>query len=1371
MRHAVAVVFVLIFAAGAVSAATFAPVTDSQLTDRAQLVVVGHVLDTASRVRADGVIVTDSRIAVEDVLKGQAGATITVTEIGGSANGLLMLIPGSAQYTPGARVVAFLKQRPDGSYFTSSMSLGLYRFKAQRDRVEVLVREDDGVEIDGGEGNTFAPRIADSFVKFVRDHAQGRATAEAETAAIAPRVTADAVIEPNAASDYVLTGGSPARPIRWKNCEAGCTINYKVNNSQPGPTDVPGGIDHAMAAWTNHVDSFVTMNLTGLSGVTNVANFDSENTIVLDNPTTSSPNVGQCDSSLGCGIVWANDGTCTATNCHTFHGIQFYTALQGDVIIRPNTLSQNFFEALVAHELGHSIALKHGPTGNLMSASIPSNATATLKTWDKEAMAVVYGAGLPCQAPAVSGTSGGGNVTAGGTKTLSVNATGTAPLSYQWYEGSSGNTAVPVGTNSSSYTTPPITQTRSFWVRVTNACGTADSNTITVTPNAGCTAPAITTQPASQTITAGGTATLNVEATGTATLSYLWYEGAVNDTTKFVAGTKSFTTPALNATTSYWVKVNNSCGNAVSNLATITVTQQCVPAAITSQPTNPEVALGQGVTLVIATSGNAPITFQWYQGPSPDTTLPIEGATTNSFATPTFTSPGDYRYWVKVSNACATVNSATITVHVACPDLALPVISAPPASPGTTGYEVTWGGNTDSLVSAYEVEEATNRDFTANVKTFLVTGESNLHINAHSEITADTRFFYRVRAVNACNHVKTEFSVPTSTLVTAKLPQNSAEFSVSVPDGVKDKFTQNYLVPGFGNTATNVDTFSITTDVPWLTVFPSSGALSAGGTTVQLTYDTTGLDVGTTTGTVVVNRTNGAASHIGTNGTTPVISVPVSVSLVTPVTPVPRDATAPPGTLIIPAIAHADGIGTRFQSDVRIANTSGEPITYELSFTPSGTNGTQTGKKTTLVVPAHDTKGLDDIVKAWYGSGVLGESGLGTLEIRPLGEVNAQSTFASSRTYAISSAGTLGQFIPAIPLSQFVGDIAQNPLAKLSLQQIANSTAYRTNFGFVEGGGQPVDLAIKLLDGNNNVLQQITKTLQPFEHQQMGFTAANMFGASAPQITDGRVEVSVTSPGGKVTAYASVVDNKTSDPLLVFPVQAAAVTAQRYVAPGIAELNNGASNFHSDMRIYNGGNASVDVALKYYEQGATSPNPKTVTRSIDSGKVLAIDNVLPELWGLAASGGAVTVDAPPTSSLVVTARTYSRDSAGGTFGQFIPGVTAREAVGFGERSLELLQLEESASYRTNLGLVEVTGNPVTIEISAYKPDTKLTVVTTVGLKANEFRQLGFVFRSMGLPTVYNGRISVKVIEGEGRVASYGSVVDNRTVDPTYVPAQ
>src|SRR6185436_10102184 len=85
----------------------------------------------------------------------------------------------------------------------------------------------------------------------------------------------------------------------------------------------------------------------------------------------------------------------------------------------------------------------------------------------------------------------------GGSATLTVAAGGTGPLTYQWYAGLAGDTGNPIsGATSASYTTPGLTSTMSFWVRVTGPGGSVDSRTATVTvsttPN---TAPTITPAP------------------------------------------------------------------------------------------------------------------------------------------------------------------------------------------------------------------------------------------------------------------------------------------------------------------------------------------------------------------------------------------------------------------------------------------------------------------------------------------------------------------------------------------------------------------------------------------------------------------------------------------------------------------------------------------------------------------------------------------------------------------------------------------------------------------------------------------------------------------------------------------------------------
>ena len=85
--------------------------------------------------------------------------------------------------------------------------------------------------------------------------------------------------------------------------------------------------------------------------------------------------------------------------------------------------------------------------------------------------------------------------------------------------------------------------------------------------------------------------------------------------------------------------------------------------------------------------------------------------------------------------------------------------------------------------------------------------------------------------------------------------------------------------------------------------------------------------------------------------------------------------------------------------------------------------------------------------------------------------------------------------------------------------------------------------------------------------------------------------------------------------------------------------------------------------------------------------------------------------------------------------------------------MQLLQVEESARYRSNIGFAEVTGKPVTLEVSIVPPDNKFTATVQVELAANEFRQLNSMVAALGLGEVHNARISVRAIAGEGRATT------------------
>jgi hypothetical protein len=97
---------------------------------------------------------------------------------------------------------------------------------------------------------------------------------------------------------------------------------------------------------------------------------------------------------------------------------------------------------------------------------------------------VIVTVGSSCVPPTISTQPSSQQVVAGLTTTLSVIATGTSPLHYQWYKGPTGNKSTPVGGDASSITSAPVNSTLQYWVEVTNSCtkGVAQSSTATLTP-------------------------------------------------------------------------------------------------------------------------------------------------------------------------------------------------------------------------------------------------------------------------------------------------------------------------------------------------------------------------------------------------------------------------------------------------------------------------------------------------------------------------------------------------------------------------------------------------------------------------------------------------------------------------------------------------------------------------------------------------------------------------------------------------------------------------------------------------------------------------------------------------------------------------
>lgn len=825
----------------------------------------------------------------------------------------------------------------------------------------------------------------------------------------------------------------------------------------------------------------------------------------------------------------------------------------------------------------------------------------------------------------------------------------------------------------------------------------------------------------------------------------------------------SFRYSGLNSDTEYEWRIEASrsgCPNVSSQCVRFRTVKTCTTAAPT--PISP----------VPGASVSSPITFSWtaVAGATNYKVFATSGSSETLLGQTTTTSliaslPDSASSWYVLAEnvpGCGNLRSASVTFRV-CNAPERPLASVIGESTSGQTYTVTWEPVPNA--NRYEVLEANNAAF---VDAISFTTEALFMTFTKDNVQQATPFFYQVRAFSDCFNGPGASSPAIRVVVVPVPPRETPNTSANAPVGSNRPIVIQVFVPGERGRTFR---FTATGDQTWMTVRPESGELPESGITLDVTVDPRGLPNGTFTGTVIVTLIEPTTGRISldSNHTK---STPVSINLVTPVTPV---SSGPPraSSLIIPAVGHLDGSDARWRSDVRIANTSLNVSRYLLTFTPG--NPAQGVKQTSLEIGPGATTALDDIVRAWYGVGSLGESSNGVLEVRPMTS-GSNSTFkadppsvslatvVTSRTYAQTQSGTLGEFIPGVLFSNFVGLAASGQVQPiLNLQQIAQNQAYRTNVGVVEASGNPVSVVLSIFNSAGNKLKDIPLGLKANEQRQLN----SLLAENGIELADGRIEVRVTGGEGRVTAYAAVIDNRTKDQLFVPASTLGQFNSSRYVMPGIADLDTGSARWRSDMRIFNSGNTPQGATLTLHPQNNSSAS-LTASVTVEPGEVKVLDNIVRTLFGTSNMGGAVHVETPAESSLVVTARTYNQ-TTNGTLGLFIPAVTPQQAAGSGQ-SLNLVQAEDSVRYRTNVGIAEVTGNPVTVDMTIHLPDSKVTPRIEFPLAGNEFRQIG-VLRELGIGNVYNARVSMRVIGGNGRITAYGSVIDMRTNDSTYVPAQ
>ncbi len=237
-------------------------------------------------------------------------------------------------------------------------------------------------------------------------------------------------------------------------------------------------------------------------------------------------------------------------------------------------------------------------------------------------------------------------------------------------------------------------------------------------------APSISTQPASQTVTAGQTATFSVVAAGTAPLTYQWRKNGVNISGATAAGYTSPATTTADSGSTFSVVVNNTAGTATSTSATLTVSAVPAPAIqlSTTSINFGSLVVGSNLSQPIIITNTGTATFAITQA-----TASGPGFSVSGFSLPLNMNAGQK----------ATINAVFAPVSVGTVSGGISIVSNAPTSPsavnlsGTgTAVTLTLGINPTSLSFG---NITTGTSSTAQAVTITNTGNSNVTI---SQITA-----------------------------------------------------------------------------------------------------------------------------------------------------------------------------------------------------------------------------------------------------------------------------------------------------------------------------------------------------------------------------------------------------------------------------------------------------------------------------------------------------------------------------------------------------------------------------------------------------------------------------------------------------------
>lgn len=459
--------------------------------------------------------------------------------------------------------------------------------------------------------------------------------------------------------------------------------------------------------------------------------------------------------------------------------------------------------------------------------------------------------------------------------------------------------------------------------------------------------------------------------------------------------------------------------------------------------------------------------------------------------------------------------------------------------------------------------------------------------------------------------------------------------------------------------------------------------------------------------------------------------------------------------LVLPVVTRVGGAyGSFWRTDAVFRNPSDAVLEVRLRYVPA--TPAQAPQEVLISLSPQEIRVVSDVLLSLFGT----ESGSGALFVTAEGD---RAVSLTSRTYTTSPRGSFGMGIGSIETLN-----AASARFPLTFSGALLGKDFRTNLLATDAGGRGGEIGLVPAGTSGSAVRvPFSFVVPPGGVSQIG-GLGDMLGFEPHE--SGAVTFAPAS--GEAIPALIAVDNRTNDPTY-FPPDLPSPYVR--TIPAVVHTDGAfGSTWRTDLFLFNPAGQARTVTLAV-RRWAEPENEHVLNLTLLPRESKIIRDVLHTAFGLTGIARLRYVSGfgAETNGVRVTSRTYTEDlSSGGTFGFLMPPLNSFQSAGSGE-SLEILGPQGQATFRTNLGLVDLTAFP-----TGPPPRAKIEIFDEKGALVDTFEttvpsaggvQLGDLFQARGLG---NGPAAavIRISPFGGLIGAFATMTDNGTNDPVYFAA-